>query len=375
MSTRIGGAVVVKVGSSVLADERGEPREAVLEQICAALARARKRGQAPALVSSGAIARGVSALGLAGRPAAIAELQAASAVGQGRLFSAYDRLLAAQGLLGAQVLLTAADLHERTRYLNARRTLATLLQWGVVPVINENDTTATDEISFGDNDFLAAQVATALHAQLLVLLTDVEGIYSSDPRLDGDARLIGEIGDPELLAEMLEHSVSAGTSQWGTGGMRAKLAAAQIATAAGVATIICSGLAEGALDAALAGGPSGTRIAGRPREDSAFKLWLRFAKPARGTLIVDEGASAALRSNGSSLLPVGIIAVEGEFQAGDAVEVRERSGELIAKGLVSYSAAELQRIKGCDSRALRKLITDATDEEAIHRDQLVLAGA
>ena len=374
MSARPGSAVVVKVGSSVVADRRGEPRQSALAQICAAVARARERAQAVALVSSGAIARGVSALELSGRPASIAELQAASAVGQGRLFAIYDRLLSSHGLVGAQVLLTASDLHERTRYINARRTLATLLGWGVVPVINENDTTATDEISFGDNDFLAAQVATALHAQLLVLLTDVEGIYSADPRTDQDAQLIREVADPEQLAELLERSAGAGTSQWGTGGMRAKLAAAQIATAAGVPTIICSGLAQGALDAALEGANSGTRVDGRPREEPAFKLWLRFAKPARGALIVDEGAARALRAQGSSLLPVGILAVQGDFQAGDAVEVRERSGALVAKGLVSYSASEIERIKGLDSRALRELISDTADEEAIHRDQLVLAG-
>jgi glutamate 5-kinase len=375
MSARPGETVVVKVGSSVVADEHGQPRERELAQICAAVAGARRRGQAAALVTSGAIARGVSALGLSGRPAAIAQLQAASAVGQGRLFPIYDRLLGEHGLLAAQVLLTASDLHERTRYLNARRTLGTLFDWGVVPVINENDTTATDEISFGDNDFLAAQVATALQAKLLVLLTDVEGIYSADPRADRSARLIAQIDDPTQLERLLAQSEGAGTSQWGTGGMSAKLAAAQIASCAGVVTVICSGLQSGALAAALAGRPGGTRILGRPRADSSFKLWLRFAKPARGALIVDEGAARALRARGSSLLPVGIVAVEGDFQAGDAVEVRERGGALVAKGLVSYSAGELERIKGLDSRALKELISDAADEEAIHRDQLVLSGA
>jgi len=360
--------VVVKLGSSVVADEHGLPREPVLEGLCARIAGARRTGVEVVVVSSGAIARGVAALGLGSRPRSIAQLQAASAVGQGKLFPLYDRLLEEQGLTAAQVLLTALDLHERSHYLNARRTLRTLLGWGVVPVINENDTTATDEISFGDNDFLAAQVATLVGARLLVLLSDVEGLYDGNPRDPGVA-LIKEVAD---VAAVLDGVDGGGGSRWGTGGIRAKLLAARIATAAGVETVICNGLDPTALGEVLAGGRRGTRFPAAGREHSAFKLWLKYAKPTRGAVVVDEGAARALRERGSSLLPVGVVAVEGRFAAGDAVEIRARDGELLGKGIASLAAHELDRVKGLDSGRARRLLPEG-GEEAVHRDQLVLA--
>jgi glutamate 5-kinase len=362
--------VVIKLGSSVIGDERGGLRTDALARACDAAAELRKSGGEVTLVSSGAIARGVNVMGLRARPAAIAELQAASAIGQGKLFAVYDGLLHERGVVAAQVLLTAMDMHDRTRYLNARQTLAKLYEWGVVPVVNENDTTATDEISFGENDFLAAQVATLVRADLLVLLTDVEGLFTADPRERPDAALVPELSD---FADVEQLGVGAGTSRWGTGGMRSKLIAADIATAAGIPAVVCSGISEDALDAVLRGEPRGTRFPARTKGHSSFKLWLKFAKPTRGVLVVDAGAARALRDGGRSLLPVGIVDVSGSFAAGDAVEIREEGAEgpPLAKGITQYASAELQQIKGMSSAQAREQLPDG-GEEAVHRDYLVV---
>ena len=297
------------------------------------------------------------------------ELQAASAIGQGDLFRAYESRLDAQGVHAAQVLLTASDIAARTNYLNARQTLRRLLEWGVVPVINENDTTATDEITFGDNDFLAAQVAILLDARLLVLLTDIDGLHSADPRTEPDAELVREVRGPEQL-EGLE--IGDRTSAFGSGGMRSKVAAAEMAAEAGIGAVICNGTVR--RDAAR-GRRAGRRSAppSRPAGDgaSSFKLWLKHAKPAHGRIAVDEGAARMLRESGSSLLPVGIVAVEGSFDAGDAVEVTS-GAELIGKGIANYSSDEVERIKGLKSSQVRELIPHAA-EEAVHRDYFVLA--
>jgi glutamate 5-kinase len=302
------------------------------------------------------------------RPRAVEELQAASAVGQGKLFPLYDELLRGHGLTSAQVLLTFFDLSARTHYLNARQTLRKLLEWRVVPVINENDTTTTDEISFGDNDFLAAQVAILIDASLLVLLTDASGLHTADPRVDPSARLVPEVTDFEALSAL---SIGHTTSALGMGGMRSKVIAAEMATAAGIGAVICSGLDPSALGAAVAGEPTGTRFPPRRTRYSSFKLWLKYAKPSHGTVIVDDGAARALRDGGTSLLPVGIIDVRGEFTAGDAIEV-EAPGGAVGKGIVNYSASELRRIKGLKSAQVRELLPRAT-EEAVHRDYFVLA--
>jgi glutamate 5-kinase len=294
-------------------------------------------------------------------------LQAASAVGQGKLYRTYDELLQTHGVRSAQVLLTFFDVSARTHYLNARHTLETLLRWHVVPVINENDTTTTDEISFGDNDFLAAQVAILVGADRLVLLTDAGGLYEADPRSEPDARLVEEVTD---LAELQRYDIGVSTSPLGSGGMRSKVVAAEMATAAGIPVTITSGVDADAMTRALAGEPAGTRFHPQKGRVSSFKLWLRYAKPTQGRLAVDEGAERALRERGTSLLPVGVVGVEGEFEAGDAVEVR-CDGRVVGKGIVNYSASELQRIKGLKTEAVRELLPRAT-EEAVHRDYFVL---
>jgi glutamate 5-kinase len=364
------GRVVIKLGSSIVADERGALRAEVLAQICEEVALQCGLEQGVVLVSSGAIARGMETMGLAARPREIEDLQAASAVGQGKLYRVYDELLAGHGVTSAQVLLTFFDMSARGHYLNARRTLNRLLEWGVVPVINENDTTATDEISFGDNDFLAAQVAILTGADLLVLLTDIDGLYTADPRTSPDAQLVSEITDFEGLHTL---DIGHGTSPLGTGGMRSKVVAAEMATAAGIPAVICNGLRPGALAAALAGEPEGTRFPPRAQGYSSFKLWLRYAKPARGTLVIDAGAARALRDGGTSLLPVGITEVRGAFDAGDAVEiVGPEAGGLLGKGICSYSAEELRQVAGMQSARVREVLPRAT-EEAVHRDYFVLA--
>lgn len=371
--------IVIKLGSSIVADEQGELRIGVLERICDAVAALHREGKEVVIVSSGAIARGVRIMGLRSRPGAIEELQAASAVGQGKLYRVYDELLRERELVSAQVLLTFVDMSARTNYLNARQTLRKLLDWKVVPVINENDTTATDEISFGDNDFLAAQVAVLVGADLLALLTDIDGLYTADPRRNPDARLVREITDFETLEGV---DAAHTTSALGTGGMRSKVVAADMATAAGIRTVICNGVRAGALEAVLAGHMEGTNFPPRAARYSSFKLWLRYAKPSHGTLLVDAGAARALREEGTSLLPVGIKEVLGSFHAGDAVEICEYegpkppdglsgAGAVLGKGICNYSAEELRRVKGMKSSAVRAALGGPSDE-AVHRDYLVL---
>jgi glutamate 5-kinase len=332
-----------------------------------------RAGDEAIVVTSGAIARGMRVMELSQRPSTIRELQAASAVGQGKLYRIYDELLRERGVTSAQVLLTFFDMSARTHYLNARQTLTTLLEWRVLPVINENDTTATDEISFGDNDFLAAQVAVLVGADELILLTDIDGLYTADPRIYPDAKIVREVED---FGELQELQIGHTTSPLGSGGMRSKVVAADMATAAGIATVICSGVRAEALPAALAGEREGTRFAAREARYSSFKLWLKYAKPARGTLVVDAGAARAVREGSASLLPVGIVEVLGEFDAGDAVDIAEAGADgsgahTLGKGICNYSAQELRQVQGMKSTAAREVLPRAS-EEAVHRDYLVV---
>ncbi len=366
--------IVVKLGSSVVADGDGEPRMQVLREACDSLARLHRQGDEVIVVTSGAIARGVRVMGLPQRPSSIKELQAASAVGQGKLYRIYDELLREREVTSAQVLLTFFDMSARTHYLNARQTLETLLEWRVLPVINENDTTATDEISFGDNDFLAAQVAVLVGADELILLTDIDGLYTADPRIYPDAKIVREVED---FAGLQELEIGHTTSPLGSGGMRSKVVAADMATAAGIQTTICNGVRPEALRAVLAGEREGTRFAAREARYSSFKLWLKYAKPSRGTLLVDVGAARAVRDGSASLLPVGVVDVLGEFDAGDAVQIVERDAEEqgrqhpLGKGISNYSSQELRRVLGMKSAAVREVLPRAS-EEAVHRDYLVV---
>jgi glutamate 5-kinase len=360
--------VVVKLGSSIVSDEAGEVRAGVLDSVCGQVADLHHAGEDVAMVTSGAIALGWRLMELKQRPRTVDELQAASAVGQGTLFRAYESRLAERDVRAAQVLLTSFDLSVRMHYLNARQSLRKLLAWRAVPVVNENDTTATDEITFGDNDFLSAQLALLLGARLLVLLTDTDGLHTADPGQDPDARRVPVVDD---FAELDGYAIGDRASLYGSGGMRSKVSAAGMASAAGIAAAICDGTADGSLLAASRGEDVGTRFVAHPERTPSFKLWLRHAKPARGRVVVDEGAARVLRESGSSLLPVGIVGIEGEFAAGDAVDV-VCDGAPVGKGIVNYSSAELVRIKGLKSAEVLELLPNAS-EEAVHRDRFVLA--
>jgi glutamate 5-kinase len=360
--------LVVKLGSSIVADDRGEVRAEVLDSICQQVADIKQAGEDVVMVTSGAIARGIRIMDLGRRPTSMDSLQAASAVGQGDLFRAYENRLATREVRAAQVLLTLSDVSERAHYVNARQTLERLLLWGVVPVINENDTTSTDEITFGDNDFLAALVSVLLRARLLVLLTNTEGVYTADPRSDDSAELVTSIEDTKDFDRIEIGEVS----RFGRGGMGSKIASARIASESGVPVVICSGIRPGVLAEAVSGAPVGTRFT--PHTEltiSPYKLWLKYAKQPAGAIYVDRGAAERLRESGSSLLPVGIVAADGAFKAGDAVSVLDHERTVFGKGIAEFGNSEVQRIMGKKSDYLREHFPDAP-AEVIHRDRFVL---
>jgi glutamate 5-kinase len=362
---------IVKLGSTLVADEGGEVREDVLRECCRQVAELCAQRHSVVLVTSGAIARGMRMLQMPVRPSAMEELQAASAVGQGPLYDTYADLLAEHGVKSAQVLLTFFDMSSRMQYLNARRTLQKLIEWGVVPVINENDTTATDEISFGDNDILAAQVSILLSADLLVVLSDVDALFTKDPASNPDAEPVPEVDD---LSELGRYEIGMSSSHLGSGGMRSKVLAAEMATAAGVPVVICNGTKAGTLVSAVSDQYEGTRFHAQTSTVSSFKLWLKYAKVSRGRVLVDAGAERALREQGTSLLPVGVVEVEGDFEAGDAIDVATLADgrRAVGKGISNYSAQELRQVKGLNSARVRELLPRAS-EEAVHRDYFVLA--
>ncbi len=359
--------IVVKLGSSTLVDPSGELRHDILEARVRDLVRVRRQGHHPVLVTSGAIACGLGRLGIAERPTALPDLQAASAVGQGVLFQRYAAAFAPHDVVPAQVLLTSSDLAARASYLNARTTLQRLIELGTIPVVNENDTTATDELTFGDNDVLAAQVAILLGAAWLLLLTERDGLYGPGP--DGPV-LIGDVpagtrpGDV-ALADIRNRGI-------GRGGIARKVAAASMATGGGVTCVIASGTADGVIPAIASGSHRGTRFGASPRPEPAFKLWLRHAKPTLGRVVVDHGAATALRERGTSLLAVGVVSAQGTFAAGDAVEVASPDGRLVGKGISAMSAEEVRTVAGLKSDAVRERIPDAAPQ-VIHRDEFVLA--
>jgi glutamate 5-kinase len=359
--------LVAKLGSSTLVDADGRLRDEVLEARVQDLLRARRMGHRPVLVSSGAIACGLARLGFAARPTALPDLQAASAVGQGVLFQHYQKAFAPHGAIPAQVLLTTADLERRDSYLNARNTLGRLLDLGTVPIVNENDTTATDELTFGDNDVLAARVAILLNAAWLILLTDREGLYAEGPE---GPELIGDVPPGTRPTDLRLAAI--GGSGHGRGGIASKVASASMATGGGVTCVIASGTADGVIAAIASGNHVGTRFSPGPRRESAFKLWLRYAKPTMGRVRVDAGAVQALVGKGTSLLPVGVTSCEGAFAAGDAVEVTDADGvRAVGKGITAMSAEEIRAVAGLQSAAVRERLPEAA-AEVIHRDQFVL---
>ncbi len=356
--------VVVKVGSGVLAGGRAGLDGAVLRRLAAEVAAARAAGREVIVVSSGAILAGRERLRLPERPDTALK-QAAAAVGQSRLMRAWEAAFARRGLVAAQILLTADDLRERGRYLNARATLQALLRLGAVPVVNENDTVAVDEIKFGDNDGLSALVAGLCGARLLVLLTDHDGLYSDDPRRRPDARLIARVepGEPAPRAGR--------AGRWGTGGMESKVRAARQAASAGIAAVVANGTRPGVLAAVLAGREEGTLFPPAPRPAGPRRQWLAFASRPKGRLTVDAGAREALSERGRSLLPSGVRGVSGVFAAGDVVGLEE-GGVEFARGIVNFGAREVERIKGLKTSELEAALGRKAAGEVVHRDNLAV---
>jgi glutamate 5-kinase len=364
--------VVVKVGSSSLTTAAGEIADEAITALAAALAARRSAGIQVVLVSSGAIASGLVPLGLTRRPSDLATQQAAASVGQGLLIARYTAAFAHHGIRTGQVLLSADDLMRRTHYRNAQRTLDRLLELGVLPVVNENDTVATDEIRFGDNDRLAALVAHVTRAKALVLLSDVDGLYDGDPRR-GTAQRITEVrGQADLegirLGRGLKPSQGSQASQ-GIGGMATKVEAAMIASAAGIPTVVADAATA---PAALAGDPVGTYFPAGGRRPATRLLWLKHAAVTRGSLRLDPGAVEAVVKRHASLLPAGIIGVEGTFDAGDPVDLRDESDTIIARGLVNYDAAEIPGLMGRSTRWLASKLGPEYEREVVPRDDLVI---
>lgn len=327
------------------------------------------RGYQVIIVTSGAIAAGVEGLGLKSRPTAMPELQAAASVGQGLLLHEYATLFSKHDLKVGQVLLTQYDIIHRQHYLNSRSALKTLLKLGIVPIVNENDATAVDEIKFGDNDTLAALVSNLVNADILILLSDIEGLYTCDPRQVGESELIHEV--EEITCEIEELAGGVG-SRFSSGGMVTKIQAARIAVFAQIGMVIANGRRENVLTDIMDGREIGTFFVPRKKKLSGHKLWIAFGKVAIGSITVDDGAARALISAGKSLLPAGIVGVEGEFQEGDAVNVKDLHGHMFAKGITNYSSEEIDQIKGLRSSEVMERFSDSMNEEVIHRDCLVI---
>lgn len=364
--------LVVKIGTSSLTQpQTGNLAISTIAALVETLSQLRHQGHSVVLVSSGAVGVGCARLGLTERPRTMAMKQAVAAVGQGRLMRVYDDLFTTMQQPIAQVLLTRGDLVQRSRYVNAYRTFRQLLKLGIIPIVNENDTLAIEELKFGDNDTLSALVASLIEADWLFLLTDVDRLYSADPRFHPDAQPISLIEKMEAL-DALQIEVGGG-STWGTGGMVTKIAAARIATTAGVRTVITEGRSPHNIERILQGEPLGTQFEAQPRSFNARKRWIAHGLVAAGKLYLDRGAVKAIREAGRSLLAAGIVEVEGEFQSQDAVQLCTTAGQEIARGIVNYNSTELQKILGAHSDKIPQILGYLGEETVIHRDNLVLS--
>jgi len=365
--------IVVKIGTSSLTNpSTGNLALSTIASLIETLSYLRTLGHRVVLVSSGAVGVGCARLGLRERPRSMALKQAVAAVGQGRLMRIYDDLFTSLQQPIAQVLLTRSDLMQRSRYVNAYNTFQELLRLGVIPVVNENDTVAIEELKFGDNDTLSARVASLLEADWLFLLTDVDRLYSADPRSNPDAQPINLVKQIDQLAELQVQTGSSG-SGWGTGGMVTKIAAARIATAAGVRTVITEGKSPRNIEKILQGEAIGTHFEAQPQPSNARKRWIAHGLIPVGKLYLDMGAVAAIAQAGKSLLAAGIAEVKGDFHASDAVELCDATGREIARGIVNYSSTELQKIIGRQSAEIPAILGYVGAETVVHRDNLVLS--
>ena len=357
--------VVVKIGTSSLTNDDGHIRQDVISSVASQLASARKEGHEVILVTSGAVASGVAGLGLSQRPSDVLSLQAVSAVGQPQLMAAYNSALAEHKLVAAQVLLVPHDFVDRSQYLHARETIGRLLELGAIPIVNENDAIANNEIRYGDNDHLAALLSHLVSADVLILLTDTDGLYTSDPRSNADASVIRVVAADDPL---LSVSAAGSGSNRGSGGMASKLAAARIASWSGVTAVIAAASNDLAVRMSIDGDQIGTRFLPHDRQLSARKLWIAFAAEVEGTVVIDSGARDALVSGGKSLLPAGVVAVRGAFESGATVELVDEGGLVCARGMSAMSSSQIDSNKGRRSSELQ----DDSVREVIHRDDLVI---
>lgn len=363
--------IVVKIGTSSLTDPAtGMLALATIGTLVETLTRLKQKGHRVILVSSGAVGVGCGRLNLAERPKKIAVKQAVAAVGQGRLIRLYDDLFSSLQQAIAQVLLTRRDLVDRTSYLTVQEAMNAMLELDVIPIVNENDTVAVDELKFGDNDTLSALVASLVNADWLIILTDVDRLYSADPRQHPDARPIPLVSADELSTLRIEAGNSG--SQWGTGGMQTKLTAARIATSAGVRTVITQGKTPQNLLKIIQGEDIGTHFEAHPQTDNARKRWIAYGLVPQGILTLDDGATQALTHKGKSLLAAGISHVEGTFSVNDPVELRTKQGVAIARGLVNYSSQDIEKIQGKHSNQIATILGYSGADTVIHRDNLAL---
>jgi glutamate 5-kinase len=360
--------VVVKVGTRTLAHATGKLNMRYMEKLVRELSDLANQGRQVILVSSGAVGAGIGRLGLSAKPQTTPEKQAVAAVGQGLLIQMYEKLFAEYGHVAAQVLLTRDDFNDRKRYLNSRNALLALLKYGVVPVINENDTVAVEEIEFGDNDTLSALVASIVDAELLVLLSDIDGLYSANPRVVPDATLVSTV---EQITPDIRKLAGNACEALATGGMVTKLLAAEIATRSGIPMVIAHGREPDVLQRILDGEDVGTLFCARDRCLESRKRWIAYGQTAHGRIIVDTGARKALLEDGKSLLPSGILDLVGDFEQGEMVAIADQGGLEFARGLVNYSSYELQKIKGLRTEKAAEVL-GRTCSEAIHRNNMVV---
>jgi len=361
--------VVVKVGTSTLTHSTGKLNVQRMEKLVQELAALRDQGKEVILVTSGAVGAGMEMLGLTEKPKTIPEKQAAAAVGQGILMHTYEKLFSQYGQIVGQVLLTREDSVKRTRYTNSRNTLLTLLKMGVIPIINENDAVAIDELKIGDNDTLSAMVASIVDADVLIILSDVEGVYTDNPQSNPDAQLIDEIAD---ITPELEALAGGAGSQRGTGGMYTKIQAGKIAVNSGVAMVIASGLRDGVLGHVLEGVPVGTIFLSKENRLQVRKRWLAFGARTHGVVAIDQGCEEAILSGGSSLLATGITAVMGDFKQGNTISIVTQEGREIARGIANYNGEDARKIIGVHTNQLAEILGSKPYDEVIHRDNMVL---
>lgn len=361
--------IVVKVGTSTITHSTGQLDLRQMEKLVRDLVDLANQGKKIVLVTSGAVGAGMGRLGFSRRPRTLREKQAVAAVGQGILLHMYEKLFAEYGRVVAQVLLTRGDFSDRKRYLNVSHTFSQLLEYGVIPIVNENDTTAVEELRFGDNDSLAALVAGAIDADLLIILSDIDGLYDDNPKTNPNAHKISVV--KEITPEIENLAGGAGSSL-GTGGMSTKIQAAKICTNSGIPMVIASGSEEWVLQDIVSGKEVGTVFL--PREDRlrGKKKWIAYGSAISGKIVIDAGAATALITEGKSLLPIGIVSVEGDFEAGGVVSVLDPGGKELARGIVNYDADELELIKGRKTGEIEAILGHKDYDEAIHRDNLVL---